>query len=204
MKLFADSDSLGGSGQRARTILIARIDTATIMSGCFPPTTSHRSQESSSNQDDAPPPSPTDRTTEHPVSGELTRLQRRIFQDCLSDGKRQLGSIPRSGTWDSVRNEFEAKEADFHATHNEIAAAGGPFPTSRPLLPSHTAATTLFQHPDAEFSIHQHDDGQVTLGQHLKLRRPVHRAIKRLIGPMTGFKNSGVSASSSPASRSYT
>ncbi len=40
-------------------------------------------------------------------------------------------------------------------------------------LPPLTAATTLFQHPDAPFSIHLHDDGQVTLGQDLKLRRLV-------------------------------
>jgi len=78
-------------------------------------------------------------------------LQRRTSESGAADGKRLRGSIPVPSTTGSTRN----------------------FTTPRPLQPSLAAVTPLFRHPDAGFSIHQLDDGQVTLAQDLKLRRLV-------------------------------
>ncbi len=61
----------------------------------------------------------------------------------------------------------------FGLVDGRFIAPGGPATTSRSRRPSLTAPTTLFQHADAAFSIHQHDDGRVTLCQDLKLRRLV-------------------------------
>lgn len=77
------------------------------------------------------------------------------------------------GTATQQRLQEQHRRDKFRENRNEIVAAGGPWATSHKIPPSLTAGTTLFQHPDAPFSIHLHDDGQATLVQDLRLHRLV-------------------------------
>lgn len=114
-----------------------------------------------------PTPSPV-----NPSTGHLTTVR------AVEEGEQRTGNPTtalrnRPGTSTGRRLQALYRQPMFRGKRNNDVANGGPLVTSRKMPPSVTAQTTLFQHPDASFSIHLHDDGQATLGKDLKLQRLV-------------------------------